>query len=40
MEFLLRLSKLRTQHSIGKDMGLITGVTQWVKDLALPQTAA
>ena len=31
---------LRTQHSIREDADLIPGLTQWVKDLALPQAVA
>ena len=37
-EFLLWLSGLRIQHS--EDTGLIPGLIQWVKDLALLQAAA
>ena len=33
----LWLSGLRTQHSLHEDVGLIPGLTQWIKDLALPQ---
>ena len=36
LEFPLWLSGLRTQHSVRKDSGSIPGLTQWVKDLALP----
>ena len=36
-EFLLWLSRLRTQCSLCEDAGLIPGLTHWVKDLALPQ---
>ena len=34
-ELLLWLSGLRTQHSLCKDMGLIPGLAQWVKDPVL-----
>ena len=40
VEFLLWLSRLRTQRGIHKDRGLIPGLTQWIKDRALPQAAA
>ena len=36
-EFLLWLSRLRTQRSVHEDAGLIPGLTQRVKDLALLQ---
>ena len=36
----LWLSGLRTQHSVHEDVGLIRGLTQWVKDLALLQAEA
>ena len=36
-EFLLRLSGLRTQHSVCENGGLIPGLTEWVKDPALLQ---
>ena len=34
------LSGLRTQHSVHEDVGLIPGLTQYVKDLVLPQVVA
>ena len=37
MEFLLWLSGLRTQCCLCEDVGSIPGLTQWVKDLVLPQ---
>ena len=40
LEFPLWFSELRTQHSVREDTGLIPGLTQWVKDLALRQAAA
>ena len=40
LEFPLQLSRLRTQHSVYEDVGLIPGLTQWIKDPALPQAAA
>ena len=36
MQFLLWLSELRTQPNLCEDADQIPGVTQWVKDLALP----
>ena len=38
-EFPLWLIGLRTQHSVCEDAGLIPGLTEWVKELALPQGA-
>ena len=38
--FPLWLSGLRTRHCLCEDVGLIPGITQWVKNLALPQAAA
>ena len=35
-EFLVWLSRLRTQH---ENSGLILGLPQWVRDLALPQAS-
>ena len=37
LEFPLWLSGFRTRHSVHENMGSIRGLTQWVKDLALPQ---
>ena len=37
MEFLLWLSRLRTQHSVRGDAGLIPGLAQWIMDPALPK---
>ena len=34
------LSRLRTQHRVCEDMGLIPGLTQWAKDPVLPQAGA
>ena len=38
-EFPLRLSGLRTPQSVREDEGSIPDLTQWVKNLALPQAA-
>ena len=38
-KFPLWLSGLRTQHSVREDVGSIPSLTQWVKDLVLPQAA-
>ena len=35
-----RLSRLRSQHSVCEDVASIPGLTQWVKDQALPQAVA
>ena len=34
------LSRLRTQHSVPEDVGLIPGLTQEIKDLVLLQAVA
>ena len=39
-QFLLWLNGLRTQHSACENAGLITGLTQWVKDLVFLQAVA
>ena len=36
-EFPLRLSGIGIQHCVHEDLGLIPGLAQRVKDLALPQ---
>ena len=38
-EIPLWLSRLRTQYSVFKDVGLIPDLTQWVKDTVLLQAA-
>ena len=38
-EFPLWLSGLRHQNSVHEDVGLIPGLTQWVKDQAFLQAA-
>ena len=38
-EFLLWLSRLRTQHCLCEDAGSMPWLAQWGKDLALPQAA-
>ena len=40
MEFLLWVSWLRTRHSVCEDVGLISDLTQWVKDSVLPHAMA
>ena len=39
-ELLFWLKGLKTQHSVWKDVGLIPGLAQWVKDLALLEAVA
>ena len=39
-EFPLWLSRLKTRHGAHEDTGLTPGLTQWVKDLTLLQSAA
>jgi len=36
-DFPLWLRGLETQHSVHEDVGLLSGLAQWVKGLALPQ---
>ena len=31
---------VKTQHSVHEDADVIPGLTQWVKDLAMPQAVA
>lgn len=38
-EFPLWICGLRTRYSVCEDMGSISSLTQWVKDLALPRAA-
>ena len=40
MELLLWLSRLKDPARIQEEVGSIRGLTQWVKDPALPQAAA
>ena len=39
-EFPLWLSRLRNQHSVCENAGSIPGLSQWVKNPALPQAVA
>ena len=39
LEFPLWLRRLRTWRSVLEDVGSIPGLTQWVKNLALPQAS-
>ena len=39
-EFLLWISGLRMRHSVCEDANSMPGLSQWVKDPALPQAAA
>ena len=39
MTFPLWLSGLRIQHSVDENVSLVPGLTQWVRDPALPHAA-